>query len=218
VRIEEKTEYPFSGLVTMRMTLKGPSRFPLYLRVPRWSHGASVKINNKTVKVEAPPLSYIVLNRTWKSGDVVALDLPMELSIRRWTENKNAASVDYGPLTYSLKIGEQWTKYGGTDAWPEQEVRPTSAWNYGLLLNEKQPAKAFKVVRKKGPIASQPFTPENAPIELEAKARKILQPSPVASDEPVETITLIPMGCARLRISAFPVIGEGPEAHPWVRE
>jgi hypothetical protein len=31
----------------------------------------------------------------------------------------------------------------------------------------------------------------------------------------VEEITLIPMGCARLRISAFPTIGEGPDAHVW---
>ncbi len=155
----------------------------------------------------------------------------MGLSVRRWAENKNAASVDYGPLTFSLKIGEQWKRYGGTDSWPEQEVHPTTAWNYGLVLDEKNAAAAFKVVKKKGPIARQPFTPDSAPIELEAKARKIaawtadstglvqtLQPSPVASDEPVETIKLVPMGCARLRISAFPVIGSGPEAHAWTRE
>ena len=36
------------------------------------------------------------------------------------------------------------------------------------------------------------------------------------SSEPVEDITLIPMGAARLRISAFPVIDEGPDAHEWV--
>ncbi len=42
-----------------------------------------------------------------------------------------------------------------------------------------------------------------------------MQQSPVKSSEPVETVTLIPMGCARLRISAFPVIGEGPDAQPW---
>jgi hypothetical protein len=34
---------------------------------------------------------------------------------------------------------------------------------------------------------------------------------PVQSSEPVETVTLIPMGAARLRISAFPVIAN-PEA------
>ena len=43
-----------------------------------------------------------------------------------------------------------------------------------------------------------------------------LQPSPVKSDEPVEDITLIPMGAARLRIAMFPVIGRGPDAHEWV--
>ena len=35
------------------------------------------------------------------------------------------------------------------------------------------------------------------------------------SDEPAETVTLIPMGAARLRISAFPVIGTGKTAHEW---
>ena len=35
------------------------------------------------------------------------------------------------------------------------------------------------------------------------------------SDEPVETVTLIPMGAARLRISSFPVIGQGPDARAW---
>jgi hypothetical protein len=231
VNIEEQTDYPFSGTVTMKMKLKGSARFPLYLRIPRWSHGASVRINNKPVNIKAEPLSYAVIERTWKSGDQIVLELPMGLSIRRWAENKNAASVDYGPLTFSLKIGEQWKRYGGTDSWPEQEVHPTTPWNYGLVLDEQNAAAAFKVVRKKGPIARQPFTPDSAPIELEAKARKIdawtadstglvqtLQPSPVISDEPVETIKLVPMGCARLRISAFPVIGSGPDAHAWMRE
>ena len=39
-----------------------------------------------------------------------------------------------------------------------------------------------------------------------------IQKSPVRSDEPIEDVTLIPMGCARLRIAAFPQIGEGPDA------
>jgi hypothetical protein len=42
-----------------------------------------------------------------------------------------------------------------------------------------------------------------------------VQPSPVLSREPTETVTLIPMGAARLRISAFPWIGAGPAVHEW---
>ena len=42
-----------------------------------------------------------------------------------------------------------------------------------------------------------------------------LQPSPAKSGEPVETITLVPMGAARLRISSFPVIGSDANAREW---
>ena len=38
-----------------------------------------------------------------------------------------------------------------------------------------------------------------------------LQDSPVKSEEPIDTITLIPMGAARLRITAFPTIGDGAD-------
>jgi hypothetical protein len=42
-----------------------------------------------------------------------------------------------------------------------------------------------------------------------------LQQSPVVSDQPIETVALVPMGATRLRISAFPVIGSGNAAHHW---
>jgi len=128
----------------------------------------------------------------------------------------------------ALKIGERWSRYGGTDSWPEQEVFPGTPWNYGLILETKNPANSFQITKKGGPLAAQPFTPQAAPLELQARAKKIpawkqdsqglvgkLQPSPVKSDEPIETIALIPMGAARLRITAFPVIGAGKDAHEW---
>jgi hypothetical protein len=74
-----------------------------------------------------------------------------------------------------------------------------------------------------------PFTHEGTPIEMRTKGKRIpewksdylglvglLQGSPAKSSEPIEDITLIPMGAARLRISSFPVIGDGPDAHQWV--
>jgi hypothetical protein len=83
-------------------------------------------------------------------------------------------------------------------------------------------------VRKDWPGDNQPFKADAAPIELRAKAKRIpawqkdhlglvgkLQQSPAKSSEPTENVTLIPMGCARLRISSFPTIGSGPGAHEW---
>ena len=152
-------------------------------------------------------------------------------------------SVDYGPLTFSLKIGEQyvrhdssktaigdsdWQKGADPKKWPAFEILPTTPWNYGLVLDERDPARSFTIQRGNWPANDFPFTVETAPLTLTAKAKRIpeweldrfglcsvLQDSPVLSEQPLETVSLIPMGAARLRISAFPVIGDGPNAHRW---
>lgn len=230
VKITEETDYPFSDAIRFKVALPKATTFPLYLRVPRWCEGASVRINGKTLEVKARPLLFIAVSREWKNGDTVTLQLPMKLAVRTWAKNKNSVSVDYGPLSFALSIKERWTKYGDRNPdWPEWEVSPDSPWNYGLMLDAKNPAKSFRVEHRPGPLAPQPFTPETAPISLKAKAHKIpawqldrlnmvapLQQSPAKSSEPIEEITLIPMGAARLRISSFPTIGSGPDAHEWV--
>ena len=229
IRITEDTDYPFDGSVRLNVWSPRPVEFPLYLRIPRWCREAAVKVNGRRIALKPKPLQYAVINRLWQEGDRVQLELPMQVQVRRWAKNNNAASVNYGPLTFALKIGERWSRCGGTQAWPEWEVFPTTPWNYGLVLDAKNPARSFKVVHPQVPLAEQPFRPEGAPIELLAKGKRIpawkqdarglvgkLQASPAKSDEPTETVTLIPMGAARLRISSFPVIGKGADAHAWV--
>jgi hypothetical protein len=229
VKITEETDYPFRDTVTFTFETGKPAKFPLYLRVPRWCDSAAVSVNGEAADVKGKPLAFIRLEREWRIGDTVTLRLPMKLAVRRWPKNQDAASVDYGPLSFSLAIKERFASYGTRNPnWPEWEVFPDSPWNYGLVLDEQNPASSFKLMQTAGPLAAQPFTPETAPIKLVATGRRIpnwqadanhvvgkLQPSPVKSDQPDEQITLIPMGAARLRLSMFPVIGSGPGAHDW---
>jgi DUF1680 family protein len=219
VRIAEETAYPFHGDVRLSFSAASPVNFPLILRVPGWSGTPSLLVNGKSVAVSASGRGWISIGREWGTGDRVSIHFPMKIAVRRWEANRGSVSVERGPLTYSLKIGEDWKAYP-TDGWPAYEVYPTSAWNYGLVVDEKRPEASIRVVKESKAIAGQPFAQAAAPIELKAKARKIaawklesngmvgeLPVSPAASSGPVEEITLIPMGCARLRISAFPVVG-----------
>jgi len=227
VRIRETTDYPFGEEIEFAIATPKPVAFPLYLRIPGWCRGARVEVNGKALDVRPEPARYVAIERVWSDGDAVRLVLPMRISVRVWEKNMNALSIDRGPLTYSLRIGEKWVRYGGTDKWPALEVYPTTPWNYGLVIDTEKPDASLAVTRKPGPVPRQPFAVDAAPIEIAAKAKKIpewqmegglvglLQQSPVRSDAPVETVTLIPMGCARLRISAFPRIGEGPDARAW---
>lgn len=235
VTIAETTDYPFGDKVTLIISTSESVRFPLYLRIPRWCKKARISVNGAQLKGEYEPPSFAVIERKWSNGDRVEIEFPKDITVDVWAKNKDSVSVSRGPLTFSLKIGEKWVRYDGdndnghkwrqTDeqiAWPEYEVYPTTPWNYGLIVDEKNPGASFEVIRKQGQVALQPFTPEAAPIAIRAKARKIpnwtmddlglvgkIPSSPVKTDESVETVTLIPMGCARLRISAFPAVVAG---------
>ena len=244
VRIAEETQYPFEDTIRFKLSSDKAVTFPLYLRLPAWCAAPQVSVNGVASAINSKQGKFVRIEREWKNGDVVTLRLPMQVSLQKWERNHNSVSVDYGPLTFSLKIGERydrhdstktaigdssWQKGADASKWPSYEIHPTTAWNYGLVLDEKNPEKSFTVKQGNWPANDFPFTTESAPITMTVKAKRIpewtldrhglcavLQDSPVLSDEPVETVSLIPMGAARLRISAFPVIGEGASAHRWV--
>ncbi len=228
VKVTEESDYPFGDTITLKIATEKSVAFPLYLRIPHWCEKPVIEVNGNPLSLEAKAPAYAVIHRTWKDGDVISLRLPMQVAVARWDKNHRAASVNYGPLSFSLKIDERWVRSGGSDAWPDFEVFPATPWNYGLVLDEHDPAKSFELVKKSAAPAANPFTQDGTPIELKSKGKRIpawqidehglvgkLQDSPVKSDEAAETITLIPMGAARLRISMFPVIGSGSDAKEW---
>lgn len=228
VTVKETTDYPFDGAVNLTVSPAAPVRFPLALRIPGWCDQPKVSLNGKPVTLPKTARGWVIIERTWQRGDQVQLELPMRIDLTIWTRNRNTVSVHRGPLAYSLRIGERWVRAEGTEAWPGFEVYPTTPWNYGLVVDTLNPAAGFEVVKRPGALPAQPFTLEDAPITLRAKGRRIpqwkqesngmvgeVQPGPVRSAEPLEDLQLIPMGCARLRIAAFPQIGDGPAAREW---
>jgi hypothetical protein len=220
VSIVQDTQYPFSDAIRFTLQAARSTRFPFYLRLPGWADDFSVTVNSERLPARAEG-GWIKLDRTWQSGDRVELVLPMRTTTRVWTDNHDSVSVDRGPLTYALAISERYERIGGTDDWPELAVYPESAWNYGLPADAR-----FDVVRREA--GADPFTAEGVPVALTTKARRIpewetdtedvvglLQSGPARSSEPVETVTLIPMGAARLRITSFPQVSADGEE--WIR-
>jgi len=227
VTLHEQTQYPFDE--TIHFTVQTPESvtFPLYLRIPSWCNNAVLSINGKQWKGKLPAGQYVRLYREWKDGDEITLSLPMELRMRQWQVNKNSVSVDYGPLTLSLEIKERYVQINsretatedskwqeGVDAtaWPAYEIFPDSPWNYALAIHQP-----FQLEKKTLPQDANPFTLENVPLRWKAKGRLVpewkldeyglcgvLPYENAKKSEQLDDITLVPMGAARLRISAFP--------------
>ena len=163
----------------------------------------------------------MIVDRVWKDGDQVELELPMKVKLNRWVEN--SVSVERGPLLYALKIREDWTWVENSDKYGNfSEVRPLDPWNYGLLeAAVLDPDQGFELIRKAKVSGYYPWTLETAPVALLTRGKRIPDwklnremagPLPhslplkhLQGEEP-DVIMLIPYGCSTLRITEFPVV------------
>ena len=120
VELEQITDYPWDGKIRIRIN-KGGGWFVLKLRVPGWlkQHSAailphtyadrarpySIKVNKRSFYPETR--DYITLKRRWKKGDVIELDLPMD--VRRIKANDNdedlrgKVALERGPIVFCLE-------------------------------------------------------------------------------------------------------------------
>ncbi len=226
ITVVEETNYPFEDNVRFEINIPEGKQvsFPLKLRIPEWSKKATIMVNGE--EHSSPDENQVItIDRQWTDKDVVELKLPAQVELNRWHER--AVSVDRGPLNFVLKIDAKWNKVKNTKD-PERygdyyyEVTPQSPWNYGLIdVAEDKIRDQYELIRNQN-NDSFPWNPENTPLEIKTKARRMLNwelyngsagPLPYSNKygaktgDEMETITLIPYGCSSLRISEFPLVG-----------
>jgi len=211
VHVIEDTSYPFRGKVGLVINPATSLSFPLLLRIPAWASGTSISVNGQAMPSPAPG-SFARVERTWQAGDRVEIAFPLTPRISRWFHNSIA--VARGPLVFSYGIGEDWVKLRNRGMTADWQVFPRDQWNYALKIDADAPEKSLEVTETE--VGEGPFTRSHAPVKLSVKARQLnewraedgaanpIPQSPVVSDQPEETITLIPYAAAKLRITAFP--------------
>jgi hypothetical protein len=235
VTITEETDYPFSGTVKLTISSDKSVRFPVELRIPEWADLVIIRYKNKKAVVKNVshyrinekwknddqitveiPMDMRIEKRY--NNSISLLRGPLYFSLRIKKEYKN------------VKINYDNFGYKGSIDW---EIYPKSAWNYGLLIDRSNIAGGLKL--KKNPIGKYPFSdrsdmiwsadsgkyiPSDQDAPLVLTARGIIIPewtmknnsadvppqSPVKPEGDPEIITLVPYGCARLRITEFPVM------------
>jgi len=211
VHISEETEYPFRDTIAFTVKPQRTIAFPLSIRVPAWATGATLRINGTTAEDKLTPGTFVRLQRTWSSGDIVELTLPMQPRVSRWF-NRSVA-VERGPLLFSLDPGESWVKLRDRGLTADWQVYPKASWNYALDLNESN---AASIAVAEAPIGPRPFAAADAGVRLKVPAKRLdtwrsedgvakAPPiSPAVSANQPETLTFIPYGAAKLRVTAFP--------------
>jgi DUF1680 family protein len=135
VALKVTTEYPWDGKVTLGLTPASSTKFALQLRIPGWCHNASVAVNRRAVKAPVVERGYLVLDREWKRGDRVELNLPMP--IERVSANplvkadQGLLAIQRGPIVYCLEQCDQTEPLAML--WLPREAELKAAPEPGLL-------------------------------------------------------------------------------------
>lgn len=215
VKIQEKTAYPFEEKIEFvfnffkngKPSYEGHEMSFTY-RIPEWCKSETAGFRTET--------------RTWKSGDVFTLELPMEIELV--SEPYQGTSVVRGPLVYSYAIPEHWEEdtavydnlAGKVSANPDFKswtITPAGDWNYALASDRLK-----DIVIETSAPQGFPFDPQSVSSRIRVPVVKVknwtlqddrytpaLPDDVVAEDEKISFIDLVPYGSTQLRLTTFPV-------------
>ncbi|HEY3372082.1 MAG TPA: beta-L-arabinofuranosidase domain-containing protein [Prolixibacteraceae bacterium] len=221
IEVRENTNYPFDEKIQFEFRIATPVEFPFELRIPSWCKEAHIMINGKNQKAEKGG-QIITINRKWSNQDLLEVEFPMEMTTSNW--GKNSRAIERGPLVYALKVKERWEKGHQETEGDYFSVFPESAWNYGILQEVvNHPMEMLKVKSVKPVDSDFIWNLEHAPLEITVPGKQIpgwkaidgIAYQPVTTREGVykgmvvdkiEQLTLVPIGCTKVRIVAFPVV------------
>ena len=108
VTIRQETDYPRTGRIVLRVDPSRTAAFMLKLRIPQWSTRTRVRVNDRPIR-RVEPGGYLAIDRTWRRGDTVTLDMDMRLHVWMGQEEvKGRASIYRGPvlLTFDPRLNE----------------------------------------------------------------------------------------------------------------
>ena len=106
-----ETDYPWQGQIRITVRGSGPSPWGLSLRLPEWCQSFDLALNNLPVQDPVIKQGYILLERTWRPGDVIELNLAMPSFLvepnPRIDAIRDCLAIQRGPVVYCLEGCDQ---------------------------------------------------------------------------------------------------------------
>lgn len=236
VTITEQTGYPFRGDIRFIIKTPAKVRFPVHLRVPGWADSAIVSFKGKKFISHTPGGTLILDEKWADRDEIIlSLPMEVRTE-RRFNNSLSVLrgplyfSLRIEKEYKSVKLSYDNFGYMGSIDW---EIYPQSDWNYALFADPSDPGKSFIV--NENTIGNFPFADTGdmiwsadslkyfkyngvPPVEIITRAAMLpewgLENNSAASppvspvdiySEPV-SVTLVPYGTTRLRITEFPVV------------
>jgi len=163
VKIEQETDYPWSGEIVLSVKTEIEEPFSIYLRIPTWADDFSIRVDGETLDLE-PQNGYVELNRNWRGSHRIELSLPMRVELVEShpfvRDNLGKVAVKRGPVIYCAEQVDNpgfhvWTLGVGSEDLEEERAKildrdvvflrgtgkalVTSDWEGALYRNISEP-------------------------------------------------------------------------------
>lgn len=132
--LTQETNYPWDG--TVKLKLKSEGKFTLFVRIPAWAAGTTVKVNSNRVPGLRPG-TYLKLTRTWTNGDIVQLHMPMRTQMIKANplveQLRNQIALRRGPIVYCLESVDLPNSVNILDVFVKGNAQTEAVFKPGLL-------------------------------------------------------------------------------------
>jgi DUF1680 family protein len=108
VTISQQGNFPADPKIQFTFTSKKATRFTINLFIPEWANNQTkVLINGKSVSIDINPLSYLTIDRKWKSGDKIELIFDYKFHLKTMSDNQNMIAIYYGPVLLAFETDKE---------------------------------------------------------------------------------------------------------------
>jgi DUF1680 family protein len=148
LKLVMSTDYPSDPRIKIDITLDKPKKFAIALRIPGWmEEPARIRLNHKSIPLVSGPGSYLYLERTWRKGDQIELELPMSIHIECMPDAIDTCAVMYGPVVLAARLGRtdinpeiEYGRYGPYDSKPVTVPNLDLRNGTGVIVRKGNPA------------------------------------------------------------------------------
>ncbi|MDP4257235.1 MAG: glycoside hydrolase family 127 protein [Bacteroidota bacterium] len=172
ITLRQETRFPDEERSNVVVTA-GASHLKLFVRYPSWVAEGALKltVNGKGVAYTAHPSSYVVIERYWKKGDVLRIDLPMRNRIEHLPNVPSYIAIMHGPILLGAKTGTEDLKglLADDGRWgqiPSGKKLPVD--KAPIIIDDNIPAITDKIIPVKG-----------APLHFTVSDLKFINPAPI---------------------------------------
>ncbi|HTO04439.1 MAG TPA: beta-L-arabinofuranosidase domain-containing protein, partial [Opitutus sp.] len=105
--LRQDTHFPDTPSTRLTVTTAEPQRFGLRLRHPAWvaKDAFAIRVNGQAHPVLSSPSSYVSIEREWRNGDQIQIELPMRTSVERLPDGSDYVALLHGPVVLAAKSG-----------------------------------------------------------------------------------------------------------------